>query len=332
MCEYSISEWCSTAQTPSKPISSANTACSTQLRIAWRSTSGVPNSTWASKIIENFIARNVPLDGWARTVRQPVRWPVHAAAPVPRRRDHRDLQHRAGARARGRGLDVDRVQGRARCAGRRRSRHPRRRRRRRAVRQRLRVPGAAVARVGHVVVVGHPRHPPGGDRDRRRDGHQGARARGHRGRVRRPRRRPRRGPGRAASSWRRSGCSPRRSSRSSRASAHAPLRHQARRARHGGRGDPQQRARAPRRDLPRPRPVHAAGHPRQPHGRRPVPPPRLRHRVRGRLRARADPRRPRGRRCRARRSTSSGATATAAAPRTRTRRRGSWAATAAPTG
>ena len=35
--------------------------------------------------------------------------------PVPRRRDHRDLQHRAGAGARGRGLDVDLVQGRARC-------------------------------------------------------------------------------------------------------------------------------------------------------------------------------------------------------------------------
>ena len=61
MCEYSTSEWCSTAHTPSKPISSAKTACSTQLRIACRSTSGVPNSTWASKIIENFIARNVPL-------------------------------------------------------------------------------------------------------------------------------------------------------------------------------------------------------------------------------------------------------------------------------
>src|SRR4029077_11023934 len=54
MCEYSRSEWCSTAQTPSKPTSSANTACSTQWRMASRSTSGVPYSTWASKIMENF--------------------------------------------------------------------------------------------------------------------------------------------------------------------------------------------------------------------------------------------------------------------------------------
>src|SRR6478736_6236463 len=60
MCEYSMREWCSTAQMPSKPTSSANTACSTQLRIAWRSTSGVPYSTWASKIIENFIAGRYP--------------------------------------------------------------------------------------------------------------------------------------------------------------------------------------------------------------------------------------------------------------------------------
>src|SRR3979411_1437179 len=63
MCEYSMSEWCSTAQIPSKPTSSAYTACSTQLRIVSRSTSGVPYSTWASKIIENFIERERTPDG-----------------------------------------------------------------------------------------------------------------------------------------------------------------------------------------------------------------------------------------------------------------------------
>src|SRR5262245_2813811 len=56
MCEYSTSAWCSTAHTASKPTSSAYTACSTQLSTAWRSTSGVPYSTCASKIIENFIS------------------------------------------------------------------------------------------------------------------------------------------------------------------------------------------------------------------------------------------------------------------------------------
>src|SRR3954465_14816199 len=69
ICEYSMSEWCSTAQMPSKPISSANTACSTQLRIAWPSTSGVPNSTWASKIIENFMPGTYPGPGSAAHVR-----------------------------------------------------------------------------------------------------------------------------------------------------------------------------------------------------------------------------------------------------------------------
>ena len=47
-------------------------------------------------------------------------------------------------------------------------------------------------------------------------------------------------------------------------------------------------AREPGRDLPRARAVHAPGHPRQPHGRRPVPSPRLRDRVGGWLRSRAD--------------------------------------------
>ena len=116
------------------------------------------------------------------------------------------------------------------------------------------------------------------------------------------------------------------------ASPHAPLRHQARRAGHRRRHDPQQRARAtPRRDLPRARPVHAAGHPRQPHGRRPVPPPRLRDR---RRRAAAGwcspaPTSPADL-PQATRSTCSAATATASARRTRTRRRGSSAATVAP--
>src|SRR5262249_34371116 len=57
MCEYPMSVWCSTAQIPSKPTFSAYTACSTQLRIVSCSTSGVPYSTWASKIIENFMTR-----------------------------------------------------------------------------------------------------------------------------------------------------------------------------------------------------------------------------------------------------------------------------------
>ena len=69
MCEYSMREWCSTAQMPSKPTSSAYTACSTQLRIAWRSTSGVPYSTWASKIIENFMPGTYPCPPFARTCR-----------------------------------------------------------------------------------------------------------------------------------------------------------------------------------------------------------------------------------------------------------------------
>src|SRR5215467_13418811 len=55
MCEYSTSAWCSTAQTASKPACSAYTACSTQLSTCCRSTSGVPYSTCASKIIENFM-------------------------------------------------------------------------------------------------------------------------------------------------------------------------------------------------------------------------------------------------------------------------------------
>ena len=87
------------------------------------------------------------------------------AHPVPRRRDHRDLQHRAGAGARGRGLDVDLVQGRPRRARRRGAVDPRRRRRRRAVRQRLRVPGPLSPAWVIVVVAGDPR---GARRPRRR--------------------------------------------------------------------------------------------------------------------------------------------------------------------
>ena len=235
--------------------------------------------------MENFIARNVPLHGWARTWREPVRWPLHDPASVPRRRHHGDLQHRAGARARGRGLDVDRLQGRARRARRRRARHSRRRRRRRTVRQRLRVPGAAVAGVGHVVVV-----------------------RGSR-RSCRPPLRSRAGmatkvlvlAGTAGVYVDRASTAPwtRPSSEFvapfgmftaaefalvARRHMHM-LRHQARRAGDGRGGDPQQRARATRTPIYHGRgPVHAAGHPRQPHGRRPVPPPRLRDRVGRRVR------------------------------------------------
>src|SRR5215218_10757099 len=172
MCEYSMSEWCSTAHTPSNPTGSAYTACSTQLRIACRSTSGVPYSTWASKIMENFIPRNVPLHDWARTWTEPIRWRLDESPPLPRRRDHGDLQHRAGTRARGPRLDVDRVPGWPGCPRGRRARDPRRRRGRRAVRQRLRVPGAPLAGVGDVVVVRDPRHPASGHCDRGRDGDQ----------------------------------------------------------------------------------------------------------------------------------------------------------------
>lgn len=54
MCAYWVREWCSTAQMRSKPISSANTACSTQSLRTWRSFSGVGSASWASKIMENF--------------------------------------------------------------------------------------------------------------------------------------------------------------------------------------------------------------------------------------------------------------------------------------
>ena len=83
--------------------------------------------------------------------------------------------------------------------------------------------------------------------------------------------------------------------RAHRAPAHAPLRHAARGARDRRRHHPQQRAREPGGLLLRARAVHRAGHPRQPHGGRPVPPPRLLDDRRGRVRARARPRRHRPR-------------------------------------
>ena len=65
---------------------------------------------------------------------------------------------------------------------------------------------------------------------------------------------------------------------------HAHVRHHARAARHGRGDHPQQRPRAPRRGVLRARPVHAGGHPRLAHGRRPVPPARLRDDLRRRVR------------------------------------------------
>ena len=58
MCAYQRSAWCSTAQMRSKPICSAKTACSTQSWMTWRSRSGVGWASWASKIMENFMARS----------------------------------------------------------------------------------------------------------------------------------------------------------------------------------------------------------------------------------------------------------------------------------
>ena len=238
----------------------------------------------------------------------------HVLPSVPRRRDLRDLQHRAGTRARGRGFDVDLVQGRARRARRRRAVDPRRRRRRRPVRPGLRVPGPAQ---------------PGVDRRRR--------GRGSRRCCRRRPPSPRGWPPRvliiggaagvyidraSTAPWTRPsnefvapfgmftaaefalmarrhmhmyGTTP-----DALATVAATIRnngHVNPEAVYHGRG-----------------PFTTAGHPRQPHGRRPVPPPRLRDDVRGRLRDRADPRRPRRRRVRSVRCTCSAATATAVAP------------------
>ena len=54
MCAYHSRQWCSTAHTRSKPISSASTACSTQSCITWNSALREVSCVWASKIIENF--------------------------------------------------------------------------------------------------------------------------------------------------------------------------------------------------------------------------------------------------------------------------------------
>ncbi len=54
MCAYHLREWCSTAQTRSNPIRSANTACSTLSRITWCSRSTVGSASCASKMTENF--------------------------------------------------------------------------------------------------------------------------------------------------------------------------------------------------------------------------------------------------------------------------------------
>ena len=77
---------------------------------------------------------------------------------------------------------------------------------------------------------------------------------------------------------------------------------------------PQQRPRQPRRRVPRAGAVHVRGHPRQPDGRRPVPPARLRDDVRGRLRAGADPADRVPGRAEASRSTSSAGTSTTTGP------------------
>src|SRR5262252_8128804 len=54
MCAYHWRQWCSTAQTRSKPISSASTACSTQSCRTSNSALRELSTIWASKIIENF--------------------------------------------------------------------------------------------------------------------------------------------------------------------------------------------------------------------------------------------------------------------------------------
>src|SRR5262252_2480043 len=54
MCAYHWRQWCSTAQTRSKPISSASTACSTQSCMTSNSALRELSTIWASKIIENF--------------------------------------------------------------------------------------------------------------------------------------------------------------------------------------------------------------------------------------------------------------------------------------
>src|SRR5215475_12039471 len=54
MCAYHWRQWCSTAQTRSKPISSASTACSTQSCMTSNSDLRELSAIWASKIIENF--------------------------------------------------------------------------------------------------------------------------------------------------------------------------------------------------------------------------------------------------------------------------------------
>lgn len=70
MWAYHLREWCSTAQIRSKPISSANTACSTLSRSSWCSRSTVGSASWASKMTLNFTvppglsAVSVPSAAW----------------------------------------------------------------------------------------------------------------------------------------------------------------------------------------------------------------------------------------------------------------------------
>src|SRR5262245_54708392 len=56
MCAYHCRQWCSTAQTRSKPTCSASTACSTHSCITRYSAAGDASTVCASKIIENFMS------------------------------------------------------------------------------------------------------------------------------------------------------------------------------------------------------------------------------------------------------------------------------------
>ena len=198
-----------------------------------------------------------------------------ARASVPRRRHRRRPQHRAGARPRGPRLALDHRARPARRARRRRAhaaRHRRHRRpepaptsstRRASARCGARCRGSASPRCSRP----RPRSPPGSPPPCSSPPDRPASTP--------TARRPRRGRARRTSSSRRSACSPRPSSRSSPAgtctmygTTPEALATVAATIRNNGHVQP-------RRRVLRARAVHRPGHPRQPHGRRPVPPARL---------------------------------------------------------
>ena len=196
--------------------------------------------------------------------------------------------------------------------------------------RRHRVPGPHRSDLAFELRYGHPRGARGRGRHRQRARHHRAHRRGvgrrlHRARVDRAV-----DPSRRTSSSPRSACSPPPSSRSSPVgtctlygTTPEALATVAATIRNNGHVNPEA-------VLLRPRAVHRAGHPRQPHGRRSVPPPRLLDDVQ-KADARSCSHGPTSpATCAPDRSTCSAATSTTSARPTVTRRRGTWVATCGP--